>query len=121
MTIGTQAPDGSTRVTLTDGNGDSGSSVKILLTPGVGRVLTTTNTSVDTALTAGIKAISIYARNSDAYFAIGNTTQTASATTAFIASGERLDFNVSDFATPHIAVIYGPSAAAAVLHVTELS
>jgi hypothetical protein len=100
---------------------NTGLKVKPLLAAGVGYSLTTTDTSDDTALTAGIKAVSIYARNSDAYFSIGDNEQTASSSTAFIASGERLDFDVSRYATPHIAVIYGPSAVAAVLQVTELS
>jgi len=95
--------------------------VKPLLAQGVGRTLTTTNASVNTALTAGIKAVSIYARNSDAYYSIGNSSQTASSTKGFIASGERIDLDVSGYATPNIAVIFGPSAAAAILMVTELS
>ena len=94
---------------------------RTLLAAGVSRALTTTVTSADTALTVGINAVTIYARNSDAYFQIGNSAQTASATSVFIASGERLDLDVSGYATPHIAVIYGPSAAAAVLQITELS
>ena len=96
-------------------------SVKSLLAAGVSRALTTASSSVDTALTAGIKAVTIYARNSDAYFSIGNVTQTASSASVFIASGERLDFDVSGYATPHIGVIFGPSAAAAVLQITELA
>jgi hypothetical protein len=95
--------------------------VKPLLAQGVGRTLTTTNTSANTALTAGIKAVSIYARNSDAYYSIGNTSQTATSAKGFIASGERIDLDVSGYATPNIAVIFGPSAAAAILMVTELS
>lgn len=95
--------------------------VKPLLAQGVGRTLTTTNTSANTALTAGIKAVSIYARNSDAYYSIGNSAQTASSSRGYIAAGERLDLNVSGYATPNIAVIFGPSAAAAILMVTELS
>ncbi len=95
--------------------------VKILLAPGIARALTTTASSADTALTTGIKAISIYARTSDVYFALGNGTQTASTSTHFIDAGERLDFDVTGFAAPHIAVIYGPSAAAATLQLMELS
>lgn len=91
-----------------------------LLAQSTGRALTTTNTSANTALTAGISGVSIYARNSDAYYSIGNTSQTASATTGYIAQGERLDLDCSIYATPNIAVIFGPSASAAILMVTEL-
>lgn len=94
--------------------------VKPLLAQGTGRTLTTTNTSANTALTAGIKGVSIYARNSDAYYSIGNAAQTASITTGYIAQGERLDLDTSIYPTPNIAVIFGPSAAAAILQVTEL-
>lgn len=94
---------------------------KVLLTAGVARQLTTTGTSANTALTAGIKAVSIHARNSDARFLIGNSSQTASSSSHFIASGERIDLDVSGFATPNIGIIYGPSAAAAILEISELS
>ncbi len=94
---------------------------KVLLAPGVARQLTTTNTSVDTTLTVGIKAISIYARNSDARFALATGAQTATSSSHFIAMGERLDFDVSAMAAPHIAIIYGPSAAAAILEISELN
>jgi len=94
--------------------------VKVLLAMGASKALPTTNTSVSTALTPGIKAVTIFARNSDAYIKLGDGEQTASASTAIIDMKERLDFDVSGYATPHIAVIYGPSAAEAVIHVTEL-
>lgn len=94
---------------------------KILLAPGTARQLTTSGTSANTALTAGIKAVSIYARTSDARFSIGNTSQTASSSSHFIASGERLDFDVSGYATPNIGIIHGPSAANANLEISELS
>ena len=94
---------------------------KILMAPGTARQLTTSGTSANTALTAGIKAVSIYARTSDARFSIGNTSQTASSSSHFIASGERLDFDVSGYATPNIGIIHGPSAANANLEISELS
>lgn len=94
---------------------------KTLLTAGTARQLTTAATTANTALTAGIKAVSIYARTSDARFSIGNSSQTATSSSHFIASGERLDLDVSGFATPNIGIIYGPSTAAAVLEITELS
>lgn len=94
---------------------------KILMAPGTARQLTTSGTSANTALTAGIKAVSIYARTSDARFSIGNTSQTASSSSHFIASGERLDFDVSGYSTPNIGIIHGPSAANANLEISELS
>jgi hypothetical protein len=93
---------------------------RLLLAQSTGRVLTTTGTSANTALTAGIKGVSIYARNSDAYYSIGNSSQTASAATGYIAQGERLDLDCSIYATPNIAVIFGAAGTAAILMVTEL-
>jgi len=93
--------------------------VKTLLAAGVARQLTTAATTANQALTNGIKAISIHARNSDARFEIGSTSQTATATSHFIAVGERLEFAVPS--TPNIGYIYGPSGSAAVLEISELS
>jgi hypothetical protein len=93
----------------------------ILLAAGVARQLAVTNTSANTALTGGIRAISILARGGDVRFAIGNTSQTASGTSHYIASGERLDFDVSGLSTPNIAVIRGPLAVDCTLEVSELS
>lgn len=117
--LGQAAMAASTPVTIA--SNQTNVPAKVLLAGGTARQLTTTASSANTALTAGIKAISIYARNSDARFAIGNTSQTASSTTHFIASGERLDLDVSGYATPNIAIIYGPTAAAAILEISELS
>ena len=77
--------------------------------------------SNNTALTIGTRAISIFARGGDVRFAIGNTSQTASSTSHYIASGERLDFDVVGFNTPNIAVIHGPSSTNCVLELTELN
>jgi hypothetical protein len=92
----------------------------ILLAAGVSRQLAVTNTSANTALTGGIRAISILARGGDVRFAIGNTSQTASGTSHYIASGERLDFDVSGLSTPNIAVIRG-AAIDCTLELSELS
>ena len=91
----------------------------ILLAAGVARQLAAGAASANTALTAGIQAISIYARGGDVRFAIGNTSQTASSTSHYIASGERLDFDVSGLATPNIGVIRATSDCT--LEVSELN
>jgi hypothetical protein len=93
----------------------------ILLAAGVARQLAAGASSANTELTAGIRAISILARGGDVRFAIGNTSQTASGTSHYIASGERLDFDVSGLATPNLAVIRGPESTDCTLEVTELS
>ena len=94
---------------------------KILFAAGVARQLAAGASSANTALTAGIRAISILARGGDVRFAIGNTSQTASGTSHYIASGERLDFDVSGLSTPNIAVIRGPGGVDCTLEVSELS
>lgn len=71
--------------------------------PGVARQLAAGAASANTALTTTTRRISIFARTADCRFAIGSTSQTASATSHYIASGERLDLVVP--ATPNIAVI----------------
>jgi hypothetical protein len=91
----------------------------ILLAPGTARQLAAGASSANTALTAGIRAISILARGGDIRFAIGNTSQTASSSTHYIASGERLDFDVSGLSTPNIGVIR--VSADCTLEVSELS
>lgn len=92
---------------------------RILLSAGTARQLSAGASSANTALTAGIRAISIFARGGDVRFAIGNTSQTASGTSHYIASGERLDFDVAGLATPNIAVIRVGSDCT--LEVSELS
>lgn len=73
--------------------------------PLVARQLVAAVGNADTTLTSTTRRISIYARGGDVRYAIGSSAQTASATTHFIAQGERLDVAVP--ATPHIAVIRG--------------
>lgn len=92
--------------------------VEILGKPGVARQLSAGATSANTALTAGVFRISVRAVGADIRFAIGQGTQTASATTShFIADGERLDFAITSGA--NIAVIRDASTDG-VLEVTEL-
>lgn len=97
------------------------SAIPILLQAGTARQLSATTTSANTALTSGIKAISVRARGADIRIAIGSTSQTANATSGiFVASGERLDFAVP--ATANIAVIRDTAASAnGTLELTELS
>lgn len=94
---------------------------RILLAVGVARQLSAGASSANTALTAGIRGISILARGGDVRFSIGNTSQTASSSSHYIASGERLDLDVASLATPNIAVIRGPAATDCTLEVSELS
>ena len=92
--------------------------VETLGIPGVSRQLTATAASSNTTLTAGVGRISMFARNADIRYVVGSSSQTASSTSHFIASGERLDIDVP--ATPNIAVIRAGSTDG-VLEVTELS
>ena len=75
--------------------------------PAVARQLSAGSSSANTALTSTCRRISIKAIGADIRYAIGSTSQTASATTHFIGNGERLDLAVP--ATPNIAVIRGGS------------
>lgn len=101
---------------------DSGNAIftEPLGVPGVARQVTVTTTSANTQLTAGVKRISIKARTCDMRYAVGSTTQTASATTShFLEAGERLDIAVP--AGGHIAVIRDSAATAnGTLCITEL-
>jgi hypothetical protein len=77
--------------------------VEPLSVPGTARQLAAGNTSANTALTTTCRRISIRAVGADIRYAIGSTSQTATATTHFIANGERLDLAVP--VTPNIAVL----------------
>lgn len=92
--------------------------VEPLGTPGVARQLSAGATSANTALTVGVSRISMYARGADIRYVVGSSSQTASATSHFIASGERLDIDVP--ATPNIAIIRA-AGTDGTLEVTELS
>lgn len=103
------------RVTLPAGR----LSVEPLGIPGVARQLAAGAASANTALTAGVGRISIYARGADIRYAVGSAAQTANASTShFIAAGERLDIDVP--ASPNIAVIRAGTVDG-VLELTELS
>jgi hypothetical protein len=88
--------------------------------PGVARQVTVTTSNTNTQLTAGVKRISIKARTCDMRYAVGSTSQTASATAShYIEAGERLDIAVP--AGGHIAVIRDSAATAnGTLCITEL-
>ena len=91
--------------------------VDTLAVPGLARQLAAGSASANTALTAGCRRISIHARTADIRYSIGASAQTASATSHFIASGERLDMDVP--ANAQIAVIRAGTTDGT-LEVTEL-
>ncbi len=91
--------------------------VEPLSTPGVARQLTAGSSSTNTALTATITRISMRAVGADIRFSIGTGTQTATATSHFIANGERLDFAVP--LEGNIAVLRNATTSGT-LEVTEL-
>lgn len=92
--------------------------VEPLGVPAISRQLTASTTSANLALTSTCCRISIHARGADIRFAIGSSTQTASATSHFIAAGERLDLALPD--TPNIAAIRA-GAVDGTLEITELA
>lgn len=89
---------------------------RVVTQPGVARQLPAGAASANTALTSTCRRISIRAVGSDIRYAIGSTSQTASATSHFIASGERLVVALPE--TPNIALIRN-AAVDGVLEVSE--
>jgi hypothetical protein len=85
--------------------------------PGVARQLAAGASSVNTALTSTCRRISMRAVGADIRYAIGSSSQTASATSHLIGIGERLDVAVP--ATPNIAAIRNASTSGT-LELTEL-
>lgn len=71
--------------------------------PTVARQLAAGSASANTVLTSACRRISILAVNADVRYSIGSTAQTATASSHFIAAGERLDLRLPS--TPNIAVI----------------
>lgn len=92
--------------------------VEPLGVPGVARQLAAGAASTNTVLTAGVSRISMYANGADIRYTVGSSAQTASSTSHFIASGERLDIDVPS--TANIAVIRAGSTDGT-LELTELS
>jgi hypothetical protein len=70
---------------------------------GVARQLAAGALSANTVLTTTTRRVSVHARTADIRFAVGAGAQTASATSHYIAAGERLDFDIP--ASAQIAVI----------------
>lgn len=93
------------------------SPVEPLSVPGVARQLAAGAATANTALTASCRRISIRAVGADIRFAIGTGAQTATATSHFIADGERLDLGVP--VEPNIAVLRN-AATSGTLELTEL-
>jgi len=93
------------------------SPVEPLSVPGVARQLAAGASTANTALTASCRRISIRAVGADIRFAIGTGVQTATATSHFIADGERLDLGVP--ANPNIAVLRN-AATSGTIELTEL-
>jgi hypothetical protein len=85
--------------------------------PAVARQLSAGSASANTALTSTCRRVSIRAVSADIRYSIGSSSQTATATSHFIANGERLDLAVP--ATPNIAVIRNGTTDGT-LEVTEL-
>lgn len=85
--------------------------------PGVARQLASTSSSTNTALTATISRISMRAVGADIRYRIGSGSQTATATSHYIANGERLDVAVPQNA--NIAVLRNATTDGT-LEVTEL-
>jgi hypothetical protein len=92
--------------------------VEPLGVPTVARKLTAGSSSANTPLTSTCRRISIKAIGADIRYAIGSSSQTASATSHFIGNGERLDLAVPS--TPNIAVIRNGSTSGT-LELSELS
>ena len=92
--------------------------VETLGKAGVARQLSAGSTTANTALTANVFRISMRAVGADIRFSIGSGAQTATATSHFIANGERLDFALPPGA--NIAVLRNGTTDGT-LEVTELS
>jgi len=98
-------------------NGTYVEAVEPLGVPGVARQLAADGTSSNIALTATCRRLSMRAVGADMRYKIGSSSQTATASSHFIAKGERLDVALP--VTPNIAVIRNASDNG-VLEVTEL-
>lgn len=85
--------------------------------PSVARQLAAGATSSNTALTTTCRRISIIATGAAIRYSVGSTSQTASATSHYVAEDERVDLRLP--ATPNIAVIRA-GGIDAVVELTEL-
>lgn len=84
---------------------------------GTARQLAAGASSANTALTATVSRVSIRAVGADIRFSVGTSAQTASASSHFIADGERLELRIPEGA--NIAVIRNASTSG-VLELSEL-
>lgn len=84
---------------------------------GTARQLAAGASSANTALTATVSRVSIRAVGADIRFSVGTSAQTASASSHFIANGERLELRIPEGA--NIAVIRNASTSG-VLELSEL-
>lgn len=84
---------------------------------GTARQLAAGASSANTALTAGVSRVSMRAVGADIRFSIGTSAQTASASSHFIADGERLELRIPEGA--NIAVKRNASTSG-VLELSEL-
>lgn len=86
--------------------------------PSVARQLPAGATSANTELTSTCRRISIHATGASIRYAVGNTSQTATGTSHYLAEGERVDLRLTS--TPNIAVIRA-GAIDAVVELSELA
>lgn len=124
MAVFPGAGDASVRLAFNDASGVEQSVTATNALPieplgqaGVARKLTAGASSANTALTSTCKRITMRAVTADIRYAIGTSSQTATTSSHFIASGERLDLAVPLGA--NIAVIRD-AATSGTLELTEL-
>ena len=92
---------------------------QVLIGPITGKVLTTSGASSSTELTQGTKGVVLISRTSDAYFAVGDGDQEASAASGYLPVGVPVYVSTINMTTPAVAVINGPTGATANVHVLE--
>jgi hypothetical protein len=124
MAVFPSAGDASVRLLFSNASGvdqpvEAGNPLPIepLGQAGVARKLTAGASSANTALTATCRRITMRAVTADIRYSIGTTSQTATTSSHFIATGERLDLAVPLGA--NIAVIRD-AATSGTLELTEL-
>lgn len=94
--------------------------VNIMLSQGQTYMVVTTSVSQDVQLSPRAKGISVYSKNNDAFFSIGNGPQEVDVSLAYIGANERLAFDVTGYGDPHIAILVGDAATPARVFITEL-
>jgi hypothetical protein len=95
---------------------DERSLVETLGVPGLARQLTAGAVSANTPLTVGCNRVSLLAVGADIRYAVGSTTQTASATSHLLLANSRIDIALPQ--TANIAV-QRAGGTDGTLHVTE--